>query len=173
MTLESVLGKMLVDLMGQHPNGNHPTPSPTSIPPTSMPSTPTETGGSEAVAMLQIVLATMERMQERTQRETRELVVTILQGRELTPQEREELIQPSRTSFDPPDYDDPGTEDLPSGIQAVFEREQAEQDEVRSLRTEQEILARQRAEAREQLANLESPIGSEVSWLRDSPADLG
>jgi hypothetical protein len=122
--------------------------------------------------MLDVVMTRMAQMMEQSQRETRELVVTILQGRDQTPEEREALTQPLSNSFDPPDYDDPSMEGLPGGIQAVFEREQSEIDELRRLQTEHDILEQQRAHARAALDDQDRQGDSANSWLRDSPEGL-
>lgn len=165
MTLRATLAKYLTTLLAESSNGHHPTPSPESIPPITTPSTRDDT-----TALVTTILESVAQMQERSQREMRALVIEILQGREMSPDQREALTQPLRDSFDPPDYDSPDTTDLPSGIQAIFEREQNEADELRQLRTEQEVLAQQRAEMRTQLEGLaedNSPHDSGPSFLTD------
>ena len=107
-----------------------------------------------------VVLETMERMQRENLREIRGMVSDILQGRESdhAPMTSPPAPgEPLRTLFDPPDYDSPGTEDLPGGIQAIFEREETEQHDVRLLRTEQEVLAQQLDEARSMLRDPQGP----------------
>jgi hypothetical protein len=144
-----------------------PTSNPLSTPPTTTPSTPTTSGTSEA-GLLQVVLETMERMQRENLREIRGMVSDILQGRESLTTSTVSLANqaPSMMPFDPPDYDSPGTEDLPGGIQAVFERQDQEQHDVRLLRTEQEVLAYQLEEAR---AMIQDPQGPDFtpSWSTD------
>jgi len=90
-------------------------------------------------------------MQRESQREMKDLVLSILQGRPTngstpTSETAQELSQMLLT----PNYDDDSIP-LPRGIDSVFEREAAEEEEVRRLRTEQEGLARQLAEARMRL----------------------
>ena len=135
-----------------------PTSSPLSIPPTTTPSTPTTSATSEA-GLLQVVLETMERMQTQNLKEIRGMVSDILQGREadVSMTAPSPSLPPSMMPFDPPDYDSPGTEDLPGGIQAVFERQDQEQHDVRLLRTEQEVLAQQLDEARAALMDPQGP----------------
>ena len=121
------------------------------------PSTPTSPVTSEA-AVLGVVLETMERMQRESLREIRGMVSDILQGREVdSSQPPPTPSPPLKMSFDPPDYDSPGTEDLPGGIQAIFEREENEIHDVRLLRTEQEVLAQQLDQARAQLMDPQGP----------------
>ena len=90
-------------------------------------------------------------MQRESQREMKDLVLSILQGRPTngstpTSETAQELSQMLLT----PNYDDDSIP-LPRGIDSVFEREAAEEEEVRRLRTEQEALARQLSEARMRL----------------------
>jgi hypothetical protein len=108
---------------------------------------------------MRVVLETMERMQRENLREIRGMVSDILQGREVdsSPLPLTPSLPPSMMPFDPPDYDDPGTEDLPPGIQGVFRREDQEMIDVRHLRTEQEVLANQLAEARAMLMDPQGP----------------
>jgi hypothetical protein len=117
---------------------------------------------------MQVVLETMERMQRENLREIRGMVTDILQGRETEPSASltVPLPSPSMTPFDPPDYDSPSLEDLPGGIQAVFERQDQEQHDVRLLRTEQEVLAQQLDEARAALMDPQGP-GFVPSWSTD------
>jgi hypothetical protein len=147
-----------------------PTPSQESTPPTTTPSTRDRSNAISEAGLLTVVLETMERMNRENAQNTRELVIEILQGREIDPEilkaQAEAQSQPLRTSFDPPDYDAPGTDDLPGGIAAVFEREEQEADTVRQLRTQQEVLARQLDEARAMLTDPQGP-GSELSSSMD------
>ena len=134
-----------------------PTSNPSSTPPTTTPSTPTSPATSEA-GVLGVVLETMERMQRENLKEIRGMVSDILQGRETDlAAAPPSLNQPSRMSYDPPDYDDPSMDDLPGGIQAIFEREENEIHDVRLLRTEQEVLAQQLDEARSMLKDPQGP----------------
>jgi hypothetical protein len=123
--------------------------------------------------MLGVVLETMKEMQRENLREIRGIVGDILQGRPMDERQIEAMrlaaaseSQPSRTPFDPPDYDREETDDLPGGLQSVFERERMEQDDVRKLRTEQEVLASQLDEARAALTDPQG-IGSVVSSSMD------
>jgi hypothetical protein len=135
-----------------------PTSNPESTAPTTTPSTTTPPATLEA-GLLGVVLQTMREMQSENLREIRGMVSDILQGREvdLSQLPPTEESRPSRTSYDPPDYDDPGTEDLPPGIQGIIAREEQETYDVRLLRTEQEVLARQRDEARAMLMDMQGP----------------
>jgi hypothetical protein len=147
-----------------------PTSNPLSTPPTMTPSTPTTSATSEA-GLLQVVLETMERMQTQNLREIRGMVTDILQGREMDPSTLRAspmTLDPSVSPmpFDPPDYDSPSLEDLPGGIQAVFERQEQEQHDVRLLRTEQEVLAQQLDEARAKLMDPQGPDFT-PSWSTD------
>lgn len=165
MTFRSSLARYLRGVLEETStqNGSDPlTSSPLSTPRTTTRSTRTSPATLEAGA-LAVVMETMKEMQRESWKETRELVVTILQGRELDPSMiPTEAPQPSRSSFDPPDYDAEGTEDLPGGIQAVFQRQEQEQNDVRLLRTEQEVLARQLDEARAAILDPQGPA-SELS----------
>lgn len=121
---------------------------------------------------LAVVLETMRSMQEQNMRETRELVLSILQGRPMDEAQVAAMKaaapepQPSRTPFDPPDYDHPGIEDLPGSLQAVFTREEDEQNTLRSLRTEREVLSMQLDQARMALRDPQGP-DSDTSWSTD------
>lgn len=161
MTLRASLARYVRGLLEEPSTptvSDPPTPSQGSSPPTSTPSTTTPSNGTSEAGLLAVVLETLERMQRDSMRETRELVVTILQGREIDPSLiPAEEPPPSRMLFDPPDYDDPGTDDLPGGLQAVFEREESERETVRSLRDEQGILAQQLAQARAALGDPQGP----------------
>ena len=161
MTFRTSLARYVQGLLSEEtstPNGSHPpTQSPESIPPTTTADTKSTPATLEA-GLLGVVLQTMKEMQSENLREIRGMVSDILQGREITgtlPPTSE--TQPSRMSYDPPDYDDPGVEDLSGGIQAILEREQQEQQDVRLLRTEQEVLAHQLDEARAALMDPQGP----------------
>jgi hypothetical protein len=124
--------------------------------------TPSTTAISPATleaGLLSVVLTTMREMQTENLREIRGMVSDILQGREVDSSQLSPTpeSQPLKMSFDPPDYDDPGTADLPEGIQAVFERQDQELHDVRLLRTEQEVLAAQLDQARAQLMDPQGP----------------
>ena len=135
-----------------------PTPNPLSTPPTTTPSTTTPPAISEA-GVLAVVMQTMKEMQSENLREIRGMVSDILQGRETTTDSSPPPMvpQPSSMPFDPPDYDSPGVEDLPGGIQGVFAREEEETTTVRQLRTEQEVLAQQLDLARTALVDPQGP----------------
>ena len=64
---------------------SHPMPNPESTPTTTTPST--TTSGISEVGTLAVVLETMRTMQEQNLREIRGMVMDILQGRALTPEE--------------------------------------------------------------------------------------
>jgi hypothetical protein len=121
--------------------------------------------------MLSVVLTTMREMQSEQLREMREMVLSILQGRPMDEAQLEAIRsmqpepQPSRMPYDPPDYDAPGTDDLPPGLQAVFQREEVEQDAVRLLRTEQEVLAQQLDEARAAILDPQGPVSDPSSLM--------
>lgn len=100
--------------------------------------------------MLAQVLDRMATMQQENLREVRGMVMDILQGREHTgptpePAEQEQL---SRTRFDPPDYDAPGTEDLPEGIAGVWDRHETEDIQFQSSKSPGELLNEQLERAR-------------------------
>jgi hypothetical protein len=99
----------------------------------------------------------MMTMIRESQRETRELVLSILQGRPSNGSTTQEAATQELTQMlIPPNYDDDSIP-LPGGIQAVFEREEMEQEDLRRLRTEQENLARQLEEARLNLTDPQGP----------------
>ena len=89
---------------------------------------------------------------EKSQAETRRLVMEILQGRETIGEQKSsaslELGRLAPEPFQPPSYDQEDNGDLPAGLQAVFEREEAETTQMRLLQTEQALLAQQLKEAR-------------------------
>lgn len=152
MTFRTSLARYVKGLLEETPTiSDPPTKSPTSIPPTTTPSTTTAT--SEAV--LTVILETMERMQRENLREIRGMVTDILQGREIDQRTLERMqnqsVPPETLPFDPPDYDDPSND--PDWMTALSERDERERDEARSLRTEQEVLARQLDEARAALSD--------------------
>lgn len=165
MTFRTSLARYLRGVLDESTptTSSPPTPNPTSSPPTTTPSMTTVPATSEA-GLLATVLETMERMQRENLKEIRALVIDLTQGREIDAatleKMQEQSLPPERMQFDPPDYDAPGTEDLPGGIQAIFEREQIEQEEVRQLRTQQEVLARQLDEARAALTDPQGPASA-------------
>jgi hypothetical protein len=146
-----------------------PPPSPESTPPTTTTST---TPAISEAGTLAVVLETMRSMQEQNLRELRGMVMDILQGRPMSEAQIAAMAaaqpdpQPLRTPFDPPDYDHPGIEDLPGHLQSVFEREAGEQDTLRTLRTEREVLSMQLDQARAALADPQGPA-FDPSWSTD------
>lgn len=173
MTLRASLARYVRGLLSEDPptlNGSsHPPPSPESTPPTTTTST---TPAMSEAGTLAVVLETMRAMQEQNLREIRGIVTDILQGRPMDEAQMAAMKaaapepQPSRTPFDPPDYDNPGIEDLPGAIQAVFTREEDEQNTLRSLRTEREVLSMQLDQARAALRDPQGP-DSDTSWSTD------
>jgi len=119
---------------------------------TTTPSTPpppaTSQSDSQSLAsVLTTVMTTMERMQRESQKETKDLVLSILQGRQQTtsgPPDEQLLIEQLR----PPNYDSDTEMPLPTGIQAIFEREESEAEELRQLNTERDVLSSQLRNAR-------------------------
>jgi hypothetical protein len=171
MTFRTSLARYLRGLLDEPltpTTSSLPTPNPGSTPPTTTPSTKEPSSTSEA-ALLAVVLETMKEMQSENLREIRGMVTDLIQGRPMDEATLAAMAAaapqppPSRMAYDPPDYDNPGTEDLPGGIQAVFEREQGEQDEMRRLRTESEILSLQLEEARARAGVQFQGPGSEPS----------
>jgi hypothetical protein len=90
----------------------------------------------------------MATMQRETMETMRGMVMDILQGREQPPLTEADQALVSRTPFDPPDYDAPGTEDLPPGIQGIFHRQDQEDVEFRTSHSEPELLRNQLERAR-------------------------
>jgi hypothetical protein len=134
-----------------------PTPSPTS-----MTSTPTPNGNIVPPDPLVKVTELMLTMMKESQRETRELVLSILQGR---PENGSTTTNPQSNGQAPEsvpmvNYDDDSIP-LPGGLMSVLDREQREEEEVRLLRSEQEGLARQLAEARMRL--IQDPQGPDFT----------
>jgi hypothetical protein len=103
--------------------------------------------------MLERVLDRMGQMQAENLREIRGLVMDILQGREYTgpTPEGEPVDQEvvSRTRFDPPDYDAPGTEGLPEGIAGVWDRHDQEDVRMATSMSPGELLNAQLERARQ------------------------
>lgn len=146
MTFRTALARYLRTLLDE------PEPSPDVRQPqshlwtTSTPTPSTSNGADPQVAMMKM----MTEMFRESQRETRELVLSILQGRPSNSNGFTSTDLPtseSTATIPMPNYDDDSIP-LSGGIQAVFEREQAEEDAVRRLRTEQQNLAHQLEEAR-------------------------
>lgn len=163
MTLRTSLARYVRGLLSEEPStpnaSSPPTQSPLSTPPTTTPSTPVTSPAISEAGLLQVVLETMERMNRENLREMRELTISILQGRDSDqpPTSDSTVPQNLREPYDPPDYDDPGTEDLPGGIQSIFERERQEQNDFRHLRTEREVLAAQLEESRAMISDPQGP----------------
>ena len=141
MTLKSWLREWLAD--------DPPPPSPTSMTSTTTPST------STADPLVQMTTLMMTMMRE-SQRETRELVLSILQGRPSTGAEPLVPSMSSPSTLEAPNYDDDSIP-LPSGIEAVFSREEMEAEELRRLQTEQQRLRDQLRDT--QLRLLTDPQG--------------
>lgn len=163
MTLRASLARYLSGLLEEisPPTSSRPPPPNLESTPLTTTKTTTTPGISEA-GTLAVVLETMRAMQEQNLREIRGMVTDILQGRPMTEVEAQAAVrqvdpQPSRTPFDPPDYDNPGIEDLPGSLQSVFEREAGEQDAIRLLRTEREVLSHQLDLARAALVDPQGP----------------
>jgi hypothetical protein len=126
-------------------------------------------GTSEAAAMLNIL---REMMQEE-RRETRKLVMEILQGREPVILNGDSTLPPpadqeraERLRFDPPDYDDPSND--PEWMVAVGEREDRETSEMRQLQTEQALLNGQLRDLRERAGLDSQGPSSEPSFSKES-----
>lgn len=160
MTFRASLARYLKGVLEEtSPPTSSPPPPPN---PASTPTTTTESTTTSAISeagTLAVVLETLARMQTEQLRETREMVLSILQGRPMDPEQmaaRPEP-QPLRTPYDPPDYDHPGIEDLPGALQSVFEREDQEQHTLRTLRTEREVLSQQLDQARAALQDPQGP----------------
>jgi hypothetical protein len=98
----------------------------------------------------------MMTMMRESQRETRELVLSILQGRPSTGAEPLVPSMSSPSTLEAPNYDDDSIP-LPSGIEAVFSREEMEAEELRRLQTEQQRLRDQLRDT--QLRLLTDPQG--------------
>ena len=113
--------------------------------------------------MMTTTLATIKEMQATHERETRELVISILQGRPMdptmvTPPDPEAIA--AQKALDMPNYDDDSMP-LPGGIQAVLAREEDEAEQLRLLLTEQARLEQQLAEAQSRL--MSDPQGPTAS----------
>lgn len=156
MTFRAWLGKQIRELAAD-PTTASP-PSPQSSSPGLSPSSPTLNGkgsvsSSADLAMLERVLDRMATMQQENLREVRGMVMDILQGREYTgppadPLSEEVQEQLSRTRFDPPNYDAPGTEDLPEGLAAVWARHDEEDIHFQTSKSPGELLNEQLERAR-------------------------
>lgn len=94
------------------------------------------------------ILELMSKMQAQTMETMRGMVLDILQGREQGPPADPAEEPLSRRRFDPPNYDDPGIEDLPASIQGIFQREDREDVEFRTSHSEPELLRSQLERAR-------------------------
>jgi hypothetical protein len=151
MTIRASLARYVRGLLA-----DPPTPSPSSTRPTT--TTSTSPNGISEAAVYQAMMEQMMKMHLEQIKEMRELVLSILQGRPMseTPSTTSSA-RPSTAPFDPPDYDNPGTEDLPPGIQSIFAREDQEQVDLRHLRTEREVLDAQLEEARAAIMDPQGP----------------
>ena len=149
MTWRTWLGQVIRDLAAQPaPEVPLPTPNQESTPPSPTPNTRTSEPTSVDQSVSLQLVEMMGRMQAETMKEVRGMVMDILQGRERPPLSEEELASVSRTPFDPPDYDAPGTQDLSEGIAAVFSRQDQEDVEFRTSHSEPELLKSQLERAR-------------------------
>lgn len=126
--------------------------------PASHPKTPTPTSPDPQLLSLIEAMTAQSEAQQATVRmmmaETRELVVTLAQGR---PQPQTMMTLPPVTGergLTMTDYDDDSLMPLPPGIISQLEREDAEAEYLRALETERGDLAVQLAEERLRLANL-------------------
>ena len=103
--------------------------------------------------MFERVLDRMATMNQENLREVRGMVMDILQGREYSgpplpeqgsaTDELEEELKARRSRFDPPDYDNPGTEDLPESLQAVWARHDQEDIQFTTSKSPGELLNEQ------------------------------
>jgi hypothetical protein len=150
VTFKTWLGRQLRELLNEPPDPPPPPPmsNPESIPSSPIPNTRVSQPTSAEPDMLVRLVEMMSASQRETMREVRGMVMDILQGRERPPLSEEEQLLASRTPFDPPNYDSPGTEDLPEGIAAVFNREEQETIDYRSSHSERELLNDQLERAR-------------------------
>jgi hypothetical protein len=128
-------------------------------------------GAASEAGLLAVVLQTMREMQSEQLRETREMVLSILQGRPMETSSGQtngsgEDRPPLKEPYDPPDYDSDDLTDLPEGIQSIFDRERQEVTDLRHLRTEREVLAAQLDEARAMLMDPQGPV-SDPSYSTD------
>lgn len=118
----------------------------------------------------------MATMQRETMETMRGMVMDILQGREQPPLTEADQVSVSRTRWDPPDYDAPGTDDLPPGIQGIFHRQDQEDVEFRTSHSEPELLRSQLERARAAAGMDPQGPNAATSSLPDSiglqPGDL-
>lgn len=155
MTFRTALARYVKDLL------NEDDPRPKSH--LSTTSTPTPNGSTAPPPQDPMIRMTelMLTMQRESQREMKDLVLSILQGR---PQENgHQEMTPEAMAAQTllaPDYDDESIP-LSGGLMSVLDREQREEEEVRLLRAEQEGLARQLAEARTRL--IQDPQGPDFT----------
>jgi hypothetical protein len=164
VTFRAWLGRTIRELAAV-PETPPPAPEPSS--PESTPSSPTPSSRtseptSAEAAMLPLFMATMRDMQTEMMKEMRGMVMDILQGRERPPLSEEEQVVAERTRFDPPDFDAPGTEDLPAGIAGVFERQDQEEIEFRTSVPEGELY-------RQQLERLRQNAGMDPQGPSSAP----
>jgi hypothetical protein len=128
----------------------------------SHPSTLTPTSPDPQLLSLIEAMTAQAQAQQTTIRammaETRELVVTLAQGR---PQEQTTRTFPPVTGergLTMSDYDNDVTFPLPAGIEAQLSREEQEAEYLRRLETEHSDLAEQLAQERLRLANLAADV---------------
>jgi hypothetical protein len=121
---------------------DRPPPSPTSMSSTTTPST-NHTAPDPLVQVMEMVV----KMNQDSARETRELVLSILQGRPSSDSQSHNGVLHSPETLPIPNYDDESIP-LPSGIMGVFSREEEEAEELRQLQTEQQRLKDQLRDAR-------------------------
>lgn len=162
MTFRAAFRRYLTELLNDAPApADRPTPNQESTIPTTTPST-NGTPPSELTTLANLMtttLASLERMQANHEREMRETVISILQGRPMdqsamTPPDPEAVA--AQMELLPPNYDDDSMP-LPGGIQSVLAREEDESEQMRQLLTERGRLEAQLAEAESRL--LSDPQG--------------
>ena len=129
--------------------------------------------------MFERMLGTLAEMQRENLREVRGMVMDILQGREYsgpgedrgqgsTSEEIEEEVRARRSRFDPPDYDAPGTEDLPEGIAGVWDRHDMEDIHFTSSKSPGELLNEQLERSRTAAGLDPQGPGSVPSFSKES-----
>lgn len=133
---------------------------------------------SGELVIFERALTTLAESQRENLREVRGMVMDILQGREYsgpplpggpaTSEALEEEIQARKSRFDPPDYDAPGTEDLPEGLRGVWDRHDLEDIQFTSSKSPGELLNEQLARARSQAGLDPQGPGSVPSFSRES-----
>ena len=161
MTFKTWLGRSLREALEAAPAPVDPQmPNQESTIPTTTPSTNGTPSELATLAnLMTTTLASLERMQANHEREMRETVISILQGRPMeqstmTPPDPEAIA--AQMALLPPNYDDDSMP-LPGGIQSVLAREEDESEQMRQLLTERGRLEAQLAEA--QMRLLSDPQG--------------